>query len=102
MKDASKKPDLNQLISTAKLKFVRYRVVIFVVFVGLIYSYVFFQINNFNNAKPSAQAISNQEQASPGIPRIDPTTVSKIEQLKDNSVNVQALFNQSRNNPFSS
>lgn len=101
-KTADKK-DPREMLALASAKFVRYRLVIFVIFVALVYGYTLWQINNFTNAKPTAAQIT-EESSSPTatIPRIDPATVSKIEQLKDNSVNVQALFNQSRNNPFSS
>jgi hypothetical protein len=33
-------------------------------------------------------------------PRIDQDVVSQLQQLQDNSVSVQALFNQGRTNPF--
>lgn len=100
MEKSQDKPDFSQIVETVRDKFIRYRLVIFVVFVALIYGYVFWKINTYAGAKPSALAISNQEHIGPSIQRIDPATVQKIEQLKDNSVNVQALFNQSRNNPF--
>ncbi len=101
MKKAKVKKDPRELLAIFKARFVRYRAVIFVVFIALVYGYLFWQINNFNNAKPNPLQVSNQA-SSPAatIPRIDPATIQKIEQLKDNSVNVQALFNQSRNNPF--
>lgn len=102
-KKSTAKKDPRELLALAKIKFVRFRVVIFVVFVAIVYGYTLWQINNFTNAQPSPLQVSNQASSPTAtIPRIDPATVQKIEQLKDNSVNVQALFNQSRNNPFSS
>lgn len=100
-KVASITKDKSRYIDALKQKFVRYRVVIFAIFVAVIYGYVFLQINNFANAKPDPVAIADQQHVGTNIPHIDPATIKKIEQLKDNSVNVQALFNQARQNPFS-
>lgn len=102
-KKSAVKKDYREQLALAKSLFIRFRIVIFVVFVALVYGYLFLQINKFNNAKPSPLAVSSQA-ASPSavLPHIDPATVKKIQQLKDNSVNVQALFDQARQNPFAS
>jgi hypothetical protein len=78
----------------------RYTLVGFIVFVAAIYGYVLFRVNVLANQAPSQDAVSSQVQAAQ-IPHIDQAVVNQLKSLQDNSVNVQALFDQARNNPFS-
>lgn len=77
----------------------RYSVLAFIVFVCLIYGFVMFRFNSLRNAEPSADAVSSQVKSA-RVPHIDQAVVKQLESLEDNSVNVQALFNQARRNPF--
>lgn len=77
----------------------RYTLVMFMVFVIGIYGFVLFRINTLSNAQPSADAVNSQVKAA-RIPHIDPSVVSKLQSLQDNSVSVKSLFNQARDNPF--
>jgi hypothetical protein len=92
------KPALSKLIVKLE-KSKRYRVPAFFAFVALIYGFVFFQINNLNNAQPSTVAVDSQVKAT-GISQVDQKVVKQLQSLQDNSVRVQALFDQARNNPF--
>ena len=86
--------------ATGRLQVVRrYSFLIFLVFVGGLYGFVLFQINNLNNTTPSSDAVNTQVKAAQ-IPRIDPSLLSQLQSLQDNSVSVNALFNQERSNPF--
>jgi hypothetical protein len=75
----------------------RYKVVLFVVFAAGLFGYLAFQINQATGVQPTPAEQLTTVKASP---RIDPALVQKIQQLQDNSVSVQALFNDSRSNPF--
>lgn len=77
----------------------RYAVLVFLVFVGLLYSRVLLHINDLNSQPPSDQAVSSQIHSA-NLPNIGTIDVDKIESLRDNSVSVQTLFDQARNNPF--
>lgn len=77
----------------------RYSFIIFLVFVACTYGFMILRINTLNNEQPSPQTV-NSLVKSDRIPRIDPAVVQQLQSLQDNSVNVQALFNQARNNPF--
>lgn len=77
----------------------KYSLVIFVVFVGLIYSLLLFRINSLSTQQPTELEVSSQVKAAQ-IPHIDKDVVKQLESLEDNSVNVKALFNQARSNPF--
>ena len=92
------KPSLGNLLT--KLERLRkYRVPAFFVFVVGVYGFVFFQINSLNNAQPSTVAVDSQVKAS-GIAHIDENVVKQLQSLQDNSVRVQAIFDEARNNPF--
>jgi hypothetical protein len=94
------KKDLEKLhIDTLVRPFVRYRVLIFVVIVGLIYGYIVLQISSLSNIEPSEASISAEYKAFKS-PSIDKTVIEQLRSLKDNSVSVQALFDNNRNNPF--
>lgn len=100
MKD--KKPDLKSLISKAGpdiQKVRRFSFLLFLCFVALLYGFVLLRINSLGNAQPSTDSVTSQVQASQ-VPHIDQSVVNQLESLNNNSVNVQALFNQARSNPF--
>jgi hypothetical protein len=76
-----------------------YSLIIFLVFVGLIYAFVIWRIHSLSAEQPTADAVSSQVKAAQ-IPHVDDDVVSQLQSLQDNSVSVQALFNQARSNPF--
>jgi hypothetical protein len=98
------KPSLNLKDSLDKLmvglrRVQRFSVLIFIVFIVLLYGFVLTRINNLSSAQPSEDAVSSQVKAAK-LPHIDQTVVNQLQTLQDNSVNVQTLFSQARNNPF--
>lgn len=102
MSDKSKKIDLKTFEAEFDKDLVearKFSAVAFIIFVALIYGFVFLRINSLNDAQPSSDSVTSQVQAA-RVPRIDKSVVKQLESLKDNSVNVQALFNQARSNPF--
>jgi len=74
-----------------------YQAFIFFLIVACLYGFILWRINVYSNA-PASQNSANTQLASQ--PHIDQSTVQKILDLQSNSVNVQALFNQARANPF--
>lgn len=66
----------------------------------VIYAFITFRINTLSNRQPSDGDVTIALKAVPR-PKVDPTTLKKIQQLQDQNVQVQSLFNQARNNPFS-
>lgn len=73
------------------------RIPLFLLLVASVYVFVAWRISILQNAQPSANSVSAQVQS---MPHIDPTTISKIQSLQNNSVSVKALFDQARQNPF--
>lgn len=74
-----------------------YKAFIFFLAVAVLYGFIIWRVNVFSNAPASTSEVAAQTSAQP---RIDKTTIDKIQSLQDNSVSVQALFNQARDNPF--
>ena len=77
----------------------RYSLVIFLAFVAALYGFLLFRISGLSGQQPTQDAISSQVKAA-AIPHIDQAVIDQLQSLKDNSVNVQALFPNDRNNPF--
>lgn len=84
---------LNKLLSTLRA----YQGFIFFLVVAALYGYIVWRINVYSNT-PASQSEASAKAATQ--PHIDPATVQKLQNLQDNSVNVQALFDQARQNPF--
>lgn len=74
-----------------------YRALIFFLLVASLYGYIVWRINTYSNA-PANQTEENSQLAAQ--PHIDQSTVQKMQDLQNNSVSVQSLFNQARENPF--
>lgn len=77
----------------------KYSVLAFLIFVAVLYGFVFFRINSLKNTEPSDSDVSSQVQAA-HIPKINEDLVNQLKSLRDNSVSVQTLFNDARDNPF--
>lgn len=77
----------------------RFSLLIFISFVVALYGFVLLQINSLGSAEPSSDAVTSQVKAAQ-VPHIDKAVVQQLNSLQDNSVSVQALFDQARSNPF--
>lgn len=77
----------------------RYSILIFIGFVAVLYGFLLFRVSSLSSQQPTQDAIDSQVKAA-DIPHIDQGVVQQLKSLKDNSVNVQALFPNDRSNPF--
>lgn len=73
------------------------RIPLFLLLVAAVYAFVIWRINVLQQVQPNLNAVNSKLQATP---HVDQSTIAKIQQLQNNSVNAQALFNQARQNPF--
>lgn len=89
---------LSTLRSTSE-RFQRYSFLLFIIFVSALYGFVLLRISSLSNTEPSLEAINTHVKAA-RVPKIDESIVKQLESLEDNSVSVQALFDQARQNPF--
>lgn len=71
---------------------------IFVVFLIAVYGFLAWRITSLLQTEPDPNAVSAQLQSVDV--KVDATALKKMEQLKDNNVSVQTLFDNARSNPF--
>lgn len=89
---------LRPLKHTASLAYA-YRSFIFFLLVTALYGFIVWRINVLSTAPPTTADISTAQQ-NVSSPKISESTVQKLQGLQDNSVRVQSLFNEARQNPF--
>lgn len=77
----------------------RYRITLFIVFFLGIYTFLVAQIGTLVNSNPSQAAINEKLQTIKRL-RIDQESIDRILLLEEQNIEVQALFKQARNNPF--
>lgn len=65
----------------------------------IIYLLVVWHISSLATAEPSVDQTTTAD-ASSVVPKVDSKAIQQIQSLEQNSVQVQALFNAARNNPF--
>lgn len=95
--DFKKLPEKLQPLMAVGQTYVKF---IFFVFVSLLAAFLIFQINHFSGVEPSEDEVSEKLQTIQR-PHIDENSLQKIQQLQDQNVQVQSLFEQTRENPFS-
>lgn len=101
-KDINFNLDVNQIGELAKKAFKkvsRYATFLSVVGILLIYTFLVFRISTLSQAEPSQDQITEQTTTVKRL-RIDQNAIDKIEQLEDQNIAVQALFESARDNPF--
>lgn len=84
----------------ALLRFVnRYKAIMFFLLIAGLYGFILWRINNLSNI-PASEADVAELQNAAKQPHIKPETITRLRSLQDNSVRVQTLFSETRNNPF--
>ena len=76
-----------------------YAGVLFFLLIALAYGFLVLRINSLSAAPVNPANVDTQVKAAP-TPHVDPKVIQQLQALKDNSVNVQTLFQGSRTNPF--
>jgi len=76
----------------------RYRITFFIVFVGVVYGFVIYQVYNLSSPPADPNAVTSD--VTNLTPHIDKAVAQRLQSLQDNSVNVRSLFDKARNNPF--
>lgn len=77
----------------------QYSGLLFFLLVSCVYGFVLVRISTLSNIQPGSADVGAQA-SSTTIPKVDPKIANQLEALKDNSVNVQTLFERARDNPF--
>lgn len=77
----------------------KYMVFACVMLVLVAYGFLVFRINNYVSHEPDDEVVSERLD-NLRRPKIDQSTINKIQQLQETNVQVKALFDQARDNPF--
>lgn len=80
-------------------KIQRYQAVLFIVLIVGLYSYLVWQISTAAQNEPTQSQIDEQLGTVKRL-KVDSNSIQKIQQLEDQNVVVQSLFDEARNNPF--
>ncbi len=72
---------------------------IIVLIVLLAYGFIIWQIRSYVIQTPSEAKVS-EEVLKLNLPKVDEQAIQTIEQLEDNNIQVKALFENARQNPF--
>jgi hypothetical protein len=91
---------LGKQLKAAGQKLMSYLGLIVVIVILGMYSFLVFRINNLTTAEPPEDAIA-EKLKTVQRPKIDQQVVERVQSLEDNSVEVKALFQEARDNPFS-
>lgn len=91
--------NLQPIITKGILLFKKYAVFIFVLFGFGIFGFLVFRIRVLSNREPSDTMISDKTSQNKPT-NIDESAVKRVEQLQSQNVEIKALFDQSRDNPF--
>jgi hypothetical protein len=96
------KIDLKVIINKIKVflrKMAGYAGFIAVILVLAAYGFIVFRIRTLANHEPDSEVVSERLK-NLKKPSIDQSTIDKIQQLQETNVQVKALFDQARDNPF--
>lgn len=77
----------------------RYQVVLFIVAIVGLYGFLVLQISTASQSEPTQSQIDEQLGSIKRL-KIDQGSIDKIQQLEDQNVVVQSLFETARDNPF--
>ena len=77
----------------------QYNLILFMALLAVVYGFILFRITTLSNQQPSPAAVDSQVKRA-NVPKIDQVIVQQLQSLQDNSVSVQGLFEEARNNPF--
>ena len=92
--------DIPAKITPYALKAKKYTTLIFTVSLALIFGFLIASINNYSKLEPTEEAVT-EKLTTVQRPKIDENALNKIQQLEDQNIEVQTLFKQARDNPFS-
>lgn len=75
----------------------RYKAVLFFLLLAGLYGFILLRINTLSKVAPSEEQVITVKKTAVKIPE---STIRKIQSLRDNSIRVQTLFDEARDNPF--
>lgn len=92
-------PQLLEQLHAAGSFFKRHVILILVIFFAGIVAYIMLLTAGLSQAEPSPEAITEQAQAV-ARPKVSADIVKTIENLEERNIQIQAIFENARENPF--
>ena len=77
----------------------RYRVLLIIIIFSALYIYILLLSGAQTERQPSAEDVDNQIKATVR-PRVDKITAETMMNLEDQNLDIKAIFNEARENPF--
>lgn len=74
-------------------------VIIFVVFFFGVYTFLIVRINSLVNSEPGPATVTDRLQTVKRV-KIDQESIDRMLEMEEQNIDVQALFEQARQNPF--
>jgi predicted negative regulator of RcsB-dependent stress response len=74
--------------------------ILIITFILILFSLIVWRINYYSRLEPTTEMVDNQIKATVR-PKIDQSLVKRLEKLESENIQVQTLFNEARENPFS-
>jgi hypothetical protein len=90
--------ELPQQLARVGQKLLGIAPLLFILVAAGLYGFLLLRIATLSNIQPDASSVNSE--ISKLSPHIDQKAAAQLQGLEDNSVNVQTLFNQARDNPF--
>ena len=90
---------IKPLVHTVADFFKKYAVVLFIVLGIAVLSFLVYQVGSLASKEPPESLVEEKTGEARPI-RIDSRAVEQVQQLQATNIEVKALFNQSRDNPF--
>ncbi|HSW65600.1 MAG TPA: hypothetical protein VLI54_00485 [Bacillota bacterium] len=82
-----------------KLLLTRYMLLTLFLPFMVVYIFLVLRINQLSSAQPTVVEVDSKLQTIPQ-PKVDKNILAKIQQLQDQNIQVKALFDEARQNPF--
>lgn len=98
----SKNIEVKQIVKSLKQSLTvlqRYAWFLFIVGILLLYSFLVARISMLSDPKPDEAAVTEQMNTVKRL-KIDQSSINRIEELEDQNIGVQSLFEAARDNPF--
>ncbi len=78
----------------------KYRILIFILCLAFVFGFLLIKINSYAQIEPTEDAVA-EKLTTVQRPKIDEKALERIKQLEDQNIEVQTIFKQARDNPFS-
>ncbi len=94
-KDQFSTESLRPILRTGR----RYAVITGIVIFGALYAYILFLSNSLSQKEPREADVTQQVQTTVR-PKIDPNVAETMTNLEDQNLDIKAIFDEARENPF--